>query len=140
MLPSRILHIDHIVLRVSDLPRSLAFYRDVLGCPVSRERESLGMIHLAAGSSMIDLVAVDGPLGLKGGPAPGRQGHNLDHLCLRVEPFDEQALSDYLHGAGVRVEPAEKRYGAEGEGLSLYCFDPDGNRVELKGPCVTASA
>jgi catechol 2,3-dioxygenase-like lactoylglutathione lyase family enzyme len=51
MLPSRILHIDHIVLRVSDLPRSLAFYRDVLGCPVSRVRESLGMIHLAAGSS-----------------------------------------------------------------------------------------
>lgn len=140
MLPSRILHIDHIVLRVSDLPRSLAFYRDVLGCPVSRVRESLGMIHLAAGSSMIDLVAVDGPLGLKGGPAPGRQGHNLDHLCLRVEPFDEQALSDYLQGAGVRVEPAEKRYGAEGEGLSLYCFDPDGNRVELKGPCMTASA
>lgn len=140
MLPSRILHIDHIVLRVSDLPRSLAFYRDVLGCPVSRERESLGMIHLAAGSSMIDLVAVDGPLGLKGGPAPGRQGHNLDHLCLRVEPFDEQALSDYLQGAGVRVEPAEKRYGAEGEGLSLYCFDPDGNRVELKGPSVAASA
>jgi catechol 2,3-dioxygenase-like lactoylglutathione lyase family enzyme len=139
MLPSRILHIDHIVLRVSDLPRSLAFYRDVLGCPVSRVRESLGMIHLAAGSSMIDLVAVDGPLGLKGGPAPGRQGHNLDHLCLRVEPFDEQALCDYLQGAGVRVESAESVM-APKAGLSLYCFDPDGNRVELKGPCVTASA
>lgn len=140
MLPLHVLHIDHIVLRVSDLPRSLAFYRDLLGCPVRRERESLGMVHLAAGSSLIDLVAVEGPLGRQGGPAPGRQGHNLDHLCLRIEAFDEQSLSDYLQQAGVRVEPAEKRYGAEGEGLSLYCFDPDGNRVELKGPAMAHGA
>ncbi len=134
-----ILHIDHIVLRVSDLERSLAFYRDVLGCPVNRRREDLGMIHLSAGSHLIDLVAVDGPLGSKGGPAPGRQGHNLDHLCLRIEPFDAQTLADYLGAAKVRVEPAETRYGAEGEGLSLYCFDPDGNRVELKGPSATSN-
>jgi len=129
-----ILHIDHLVLRVRDLARSMAFYGDVLGCPLDRRREDLGMVHLAAGSSLIDLVAIDGPLGRKGGAAPGREGHNLDHLCLRIEPFDEPALRAHLQAAGVHVEPAEQRYGADGEGLSVYCLDPDGNRVELKGP------
>ncbi|WP_369991991.1 VOC family protein [Pseudomonas xanthosomatis] len=129
-----ILHIDHLVLRVRDLARSMAFYGDVLGCPLDRRREDLGMVHLAAGSSLIDLVAIEGPLGRKGGAAPGREGHNLDHLCLRIEPFDEPALRAHLQAAGVQVEPAEQRYGADGEGLSVYCLDPDGNRVELKGP------
>ncbi|QXH54399.1 VOC family protein [Pseudomonas maumuensis] len=126
-----ILHIDHIVLRVSDLTRSLAFYHELLGCPVRKRRDTLGMIHLGAGDGLIDLVAVNGPLGREGDQGPG---HNMDHFCLRIEPFDAQALGVMLREAGVRVEAAEKRYGAEGEGLSLYCFDPDGNRVELKGP------
>jgi len=135
MRPFVIKHIDHLVLRVGDLPRSVAFYRDLLGCTVSREREDLGMVHLATGTTMIDLVTLDGPLGRPGGAAPGPQGRNLHHFCLRIEPFDEPALTAYLQAAGVTVEPAEQRYGAEGEGPSLYCFDPDGNQVELKGPC-----
>jgi len=135
MRPFVIKHIDHLVLRVSDLPRSVAFYRDLLGCTVSREREDLGMVHLATGTTMIDLVTLDGPLGRPGGAAPGPQGRNLHHFCLRIDPFDEPALTAYLQAAGVTVEPAEQRYGAEGEGPSLYCFDPDGNQVELKGPC-----
>lgn len=128
-----ILHIDHIVLRVADLERSLSFYHDLLGCPIRRRRETLGMIHLAAGNSLIDLVAVDGPLGQQGGPGPGTSGHNLDHFCLRIAPFDELALRRMLQDAGVEVQAAQPRYGADGEGLSLYCVDPDGNRLELKG-------
>jgi catechol 2,3-dioxygenase-like lactoylglutathione lyase family enzyme len=134
MRPFAIKHIDHLVLRVSDLQRSVAFYRDLLGCTVSREREDLGMVHLATGTAMIDLVTLDGPLGRPGGAAPGAEGRNLHHFCLRIEPFDEQALTAYLQAAGVAMEPAQVRYGAEGEGLSLYCYDPDGNQVELKGP------
>ena len=114
-----ILHIDHLVLRVGDLQRSLAFYHELLGCPVCKRRDSLGMIHLGAGDGLIDLVAVDGPLGRQGGPLPGPSGHNLHHFCLRIEPFDEPSLSARLREAGVRVEAAEKRYGAEGEGVSL---------------------
>ncbi|WP_063913716.1 VOC family protein [Pseudomonas sp. p21] len=140
MRPFAIKHIDHLVLRVSDLPRSIAFYTELLGCTVSRVREDLGMVHLATGTAMIDLVTLDGPLGQPGGAAPRAEGRNLHHFCLRIEPFDEPALTAYLQTAGVKVEPAEKRYGAEGEGLSLYCYDPDGNQVELKGPVPAAEA
>ncbi|MNC73272.1 hypothetical protein D3C75_1244440 [compost metagenome] len=72
-------------------------------------REDLGMVHLATGTAMIDLVTLDGPLGQPGGAAPGAEGRNLHHFCLRIEPFDEAALTAYLLAAGVKVEPAEKR-------------------------------
>ncbi|OLF54744.1 VOC family protein [Pseudomonas chlororaphis] len=126
--------LDHVVLRVQDLQRSLDFYTQVLGCEVKKRRDDLGMIHLGAGASMIDLVDVDGVLGRQGGAAAGAEGHNVDHICLRIEPFDEPALLAHLRGFGLRAEPAMARYGAEGEGWSIYCFDPDGNQVELKGP------
>ena len=132
--------IDHIVLRVQDMQRSVDFYTQVLGCSISKHNEELAMIHLAAGGSMIDLVDIEGPLGTKGGGAPGKERRNVDHFCLRVEPFDEQAIIAHLQGHGIAVEKAASRYGAEGVGLSLYCFDPDGNQVELKGPAEIASA
>lgn len=65
----------------------------------------------------------------------------LDPLCLRVEPFDEAALREHLQRSGIGPEaPAALRFGAEGEGWSLYLRDPDGNVVELKGPALGASA
>ncbi len=133
--PFEIKRIDHLVLRVQDLQRAVAFYRDVLGCTVARERPTLGMVHLHAGASMIDLVSVDGALGSRGGPAAGAQGRNLEHLCLRIEPFDEAALREHLKMHGVVVDgQVSSNLGAEGDGLSLYLRDPDGNGVELKGP------
>ena len=92
------------------------------------------MSHLKAGSSMIDLVAVDGPLGKAGGAAPGKEGRNLDHLCLRVEPFDQEAIVAHLRRHRVAVGEIRRRYGAEGNGISIYVTDPEGNMVELKGP------
>ena len=83
---------------------------------------------------MIDLVPVDGKLGRAGGAAPGSEGRNLDHLCLRIEPFDEAAIRRHLEAHGVAAGPVESRYGAEGEGPSIYLQDPEGNTVELKGP------
>lgn len=133
--PFEIQRIDHVVLRVQDLARALHFYRDILGCTVARERPSLGMVHLHAGSAMIDLVSVDGPLGVKGGAAAGGEGRNMAHLCLRVEPFGDVPLQAYFKAHGIAVDaPAGRNFGAEGDGLSLYIHDPDGNGVELKGP------
>jgi catechol-2,3-dioxygenase len=51
-----------------------------------------------------------------------------------VEDFDEAAILAELAAAGVPAGPAESRYGAEGEGPSIYISDPEGNTVELKGP------
>jgi glyoxylase I family protein len=126
--------IDHLVLRVVDLPRMLRFYRDVLGCVVERDRPDLGLVPLRAGRSMLDLVPVDGPLGRQGGAAPGAQGRNLDHFCVRVEPFDADAIRAELRAHGFAPGPVEMRYGAEGNGPSIYVPDPEGNVVELKGP------
>ena len=130
--------IDHVVFRVTDVERSIAFYQQVLGCAVVRRREHLGLVHLRAGASMIDLVAIDGVLGRCGGPAPGKGGRNVDHLCLRIEPCDESQLRAHLAAHAVAVEgPAEINFGAEGDGLSLYLQDPDGNTIELKGAAHT---
>ena len=127
--------IDHVVFRVTDLERSAAFYVDKLGCTVARRRPDLGLVHLQAGASQIDLVACDGPLGRSGGAAPGAEGRNVDHVCLRIEPFDGPALIAQLQSAGVHIRgPVSTNFGAEGEGPSLYVDDPDGNVVELKGP------
>ncbi len=131
--------LDHVVLRVRDLAVSVAFYEAVLGCRVARRRDDLGLVHLRAGASMIDLVAVDGALGRAGGAAAAATGRNMDHLCLRVEPFDAAALLAHLreHGVAPKGE-VQLNFGAEGEGPSLYLDDPDGNVVELKGPPTTA--
>jgi catechol 2,3-dioxygenase-like lactoylglutathione lyase family enzyme len=133
--PFSVERIDHLVLRVRDLARSEAFYASVLGCIAVKRRPDLGLIHLRAGASMLDLVGVDGTLGRSGGAAAGAEGRNLDHLCLRVEPFDEQALVDHLARFGLSPRaPAAINFGAEGDGPSLYIQDPDGNVIELKGP------
>lgn len=131
-LPIR--NLDHIVLRVADLPRMVTFYCDVLGCSEQHRQPDLGLVHLRAGSQLIDLVDVAGPLGQKGGGPPGRDGHNVDHLCLRLEPFDESAIRAHLGAHGVTAGPTERRYGAEGSGPSFYLEDPAGNVIELKGP------
>jgi len=126
--------VDHVVLRVVDLERMIAFYCDVLGCALHWRRPDLGLVHLRAGNAMIDLVEVDGPLGKAGGAAPGREGRNMDHLCLRIEPFDEKEIVSYLRDRGVAVGDIRNRFGAEGNGTSIYLTDPEGNTVELKGP------
>ena len=127
-------HIDHLVLRARDLEAMEAFYCRVLGTTVERRRPDLGLVHLRAGAAQIDLVAVDGKLGRQGGAAPGVEGLNLDHFCLRVEPFDVEAIVAHLKAHDVEVGEVKPRFGAGGTGVSIYLTDPEGNVVELKGP------
>ncbi len=126
-----ILGIDHVVLRVADLERAIAFYEGVLGAKVERRAEKFGLVQLRAGRSLIDLI------GAPAGEAPAGKttgGRNMDHFALRIEPFDEAAIRAHLAAHGIEAGEVKRRYGAEGNGPSLYIEDPDGNRVELKGP------
>jgi glyoxylase I family protein len=119
--PFRIAGIDHLVLRAREPSRLIGFYRDVLGCSVEREQPDIALTQLRAGRCLIDVV-------------PGaREGAGaLDHFCLTIEPFDASALRGWLAAHGVAAGESASRYGAEGEGPSLYIEDPEGNRLELK--------
>lgn len=126
--------LDHIVLRIRDKDRMVDFYAQVLGCTVEWDRPELGLTHLRAGDALIDLVTLDGALGRLGGAGPGAEGRNLDHVCLKVQPFDEAAIRAHLARHQVAVADAGDRYGALGYGPSIYVRDPEGNTIELKGP------
>jgi len=126
--------IDHVVLRVKDIDAMRRFYCDVLGAAHVAYRPEFGMSHLRVGGAMIDLIEVNGALGKPGGAAPSTGGRNMDHLCLRVEPFDQEAIVAHLEKHHVAVGKITSRFGAEGNGVSIYLTDPEGNTVELKGP------
>jgi catechol 2,3-dioxygenase-like lactoylglutathione lyase family enzyme len=123
-----------VVLRISDLSRSLRFYVELLGCREERRSDALGLVQLRAGANLIDLVDVSSPLGKLGGPPAGAQARNVDHIALQLEHFDADAIRARLAEFGVEAGEVAQRYGALGMGPSMYVKDPDGNVVELKGP------
>ena len=116
--------IDHVVLRVRDLPAMVRFYEQALGFKVERTLERLSLVQMRAGASMLDLVKGERPAA----------GGNMDHLCFRIEPFDRSSIETRLSPLGIAIGETVERYGAEGTGLSVYFNDPEGNQIELKGP------
>ena len=128
------LGLDHVVLRVRDIPRARAWYAAVLGCRVERVLPGLGLTQLRAGASLIDLVDVNGPAGRAGGAAAGPKRRNMDHFCVRLIEFSEKKIVAHLKRNGIEPGKVVRRYGALGHGPSMYLTDPDGNTVELKGP------
>lgn len=133
-VPFKLTQIDHVVLRVRDLDAALHFYRDVLGCTLDKVQDKIGLWQVRAGSSLIDLIPLDGVLGKIGGAGPGLEGHNLDHFALQIDRFDEPAIRAHLEAHAIKIVDSGPRYGAQGTGPSIYIHDPDGNTVELKGP------
>lgn len=129
--PFSLAGIDHVVIRAKDIDRMLGFYRDVVGLRVAKHNEPLGLWHLDAGGSMIDLVDMNGKLGSAGGPAPDT-GRNVDHVALKVADFDETTIRAHFTAHGIETEEVKTRFGAEGDGPSIYLRDPEGNGVELK--------
>jgi len=115
--------LDHIVLACNDVERTLAWYRDVLGLAEVRvEQWRRGEVPFPSvrvdDRTIIDLLA--------GEPTDGR----LDHFCLLVERVDLDALA--ASGAVEVVDGPATRFGAQGDGTSLYVRDPDGLVVELR--------
>ena len=129
--PFALVGLDHVVLRVPDMERALNFYIGVLGAAEERRLDKIGLVQLRVGRSLIDLIdlakwAKDTKL------AP--ETFNVDHICLRIEPFEEAQLTRYLTMHGVEIHEKGERYGAEGNGPSIYIRDPFQNVIELKGP------
>jgi glyoxylase I family protein len=124
--PIRVTELDHVVLRCRDPARMLDFYTQVLGMTEERRLDALGLIQLRAGRSMVDLVP----------GAPGAfESANVDHVCLMLAPVPIEDVARHLAERGIETigEPMI-RYGATGNGPSLYVRDPEGNVVELKVP------
>jgi catechol 2,3-dioxygenase-like lactoylglutathione lyase family enzyme len=119
----RVRAFDHLVLNVTDVERSLAWYVGELGLEALRVDEwRAGQVFFpsvrVSDDTIIDLLQVD------------RTGSNVDHLCLVVEPVDLDELA--ASGRFEVVSGPGPRWGARGEGTSLYVLDPDGNTVELR--------
>lgn len=121
--PINITHIDHVVLRVDDLEKMIAFYRDVCGCKLERGPGDDGLAQLRAGLSLIDLVVADAD----------HSAPNMDHVCFQVDPWDADAVQQQLRRNDVSFGEVADRYGASGVGPSIYLDDPEGNTIELKG-------
>jgi len=119
----RIVGLDHLVLNVTDVERALAFYCDELGLAPERVDE------WRRGHVLFPSVRVDANTILDLLAAP-RSGENCDHLCLVVEPVDLEAVK--ASGRFDVVDGPAIRFGARGNGTSLYVKDPDGNTVELR--------
>jgi glyoxylase I family protein len=122
--------IDHVVLRVRDQPAMVRFYEQALGFKVERRLDRISLVQLRAGASLLDLVPAE-----RVPDAP-----NMDHLCFRVEPFDRDAIVTRLAPFDISVGETVERYGAEGNGPSVYFHDPEGNQIELKGPPARTSS
>lgn len=134
--------IDHVVLRVEDLEGVAEWYETVLGCRIAKRNEKFRMVHLDAGSALIDLVDRAGPLG--GGETNGDSDSNgccrtLDHVCLGLKEFDETAIRAHLASHGVDItQDIGVRYGSGGYGESLYFSDPEGTRIEIRKSLVVS--
>lgn len=119
----RVTGLDHIVLLVADVERSLSFYVDRLGlAPVRLEawrRDEVGFPSVrVSDNTIIDLF--------QGVPT----GKNLDHFCLVIEPTDLEMLAE--SGAFDVIRGPVEVFGARGMGRAIYVRDPDGHMVELR--------
>ncbi len=120
------LGLDHVVLRVRDQAASQAFYCDVLGCSVERINEKFSLVQLRFGEQLIDLLPA-------GDDLPDAERRGIDHVCLSIRCDDLAIVAAALRGRNVTVDgDVVKRFGAYGDGPSLYIRDPDGYKIELK--------
>lgn len=120
--------LDHVVLRTARRDEVLAFYRDKLGCPVERTLEVIGLYQLRAGSALIDVLDTTVFTVAQAGP-----GESLyDHFCIAIAADSVAEVIALLDAQGIPHGDPAQRYGATGDGTSIYATDPDGRTVELK--------
>ena len=125
--PIRYRGLDHVVLKVTDMDRALAFYVDVLGMTLERTIEDYQIYQLRCGEHLLDLALLRA-----GEELPPRDARGTDHVCFLLEGEMDTLLA-HLNSAEIAPEfGPQELYGATGFGLSVYIRDPDGHKIELK--------
>ncbi len=131
----KITELDHIVLNVGDIERSLAFYTEVLGLKGERVEEfKSGKVGFPSvrinDGTIIDLFPTQQPVPQAGDK---KNSGNLNHFCLVVGATDFTGIVEYLAANNIAVrEGPVARWGARGQATSVYFLDPDGNEVEIR--------
>jgi lactoylglutathione lyase len=123
----KIKSLAHAALKVKDLDRSLAFYRDTLGF-----REMMRINHGDGSLMLVYLRMTDDQFieifpGGEGDVAPGWNANAINHFCLEVE--DMQATAADLTARGIPFL-REPKVGLDGN-WQCWVNDPDGNRIEF---------
>ena len=131
----KITELDHIVLNVSDIDRSLQFYSEVLGLQGERVDEfragkvGFPSVRINAGT-IIDLFPKkDNSRSV----TDEKNNGNLNHFCLVAGANDFTGIVGYLKENKISVrEGPVSRWGARGRATSVYFLDPDGNEIEIR--------
>lgn len=131
--PFDLVGLDHVVLLVNGMERARGFYEQVIGCRVSNALPQYGMVQLATGRSLINLVDIGSDEGAWARP-PRPGGRNVDHVAIAIGQCEVDALKAHLAAHGVAIEEEGIRTGARGDSWSVYFRDPDGNLIELSLP------
>ena len=131
----KIIEMDHIVLNVSDIERSLTFYTEVLGLQGERVEEfKSGKVGFPSvrinDGTIIDLFPTKHAAPLEENK---KNSGNLNHFCLVVGADDFSGITGYLAANKITIrEGPVSRWGARGRATSVYFLDPDGNEVEIR--------
>ena len=120
---ARISKVGHVVLNVSDAQASAKWYADVLGMEIMNYTPGLEMAFLSFGTSDHDIALIKGPEDVELG-SPG-----LSHTVLAIEGGEEELREIYqkVKASGAKIDFLADH----GLTKSFYCFDPDGNRLEI---------
>jgi catechol 2,3-dioxygenase-like lactoylglutathione lyase family enzyme len=132
----KISELDHIVLNVGDIERSLKFYTGVMGLKAERLDE------FRSGKVGFPSVRINADTIIDLFPSQERQSRdnvgektagNLNHFCMVTGKEDFAGIVDYLKENSIAIrEGPVSRWGARGRATSVYFLDPDGNEIEIR--------
>jgi len=120
---ARVTGLGHVGIYVQDLPRMVAFYRDVMGMQVTKQNWRIGIVFLSA-----DPEAVDHEIALMSGRPSADDPHLIQQISMRVASLDDlRVFQRRLRAEGLRIERVVNHASA----IGCYFFDPEGNRTEV---------
>jgi catechol 2,3-dioxygenase-like lactoylglutathione lyase family enzyme len=132
----KISELDHIVLNVGNIERSLEFYTGVMGLKAERLDEfRTGKVGFPSvrinGDTIIDLFPIQGQQNTQSDRE--KAAGNLNHFCMVTGKEDFAGIIDYLKENRIIIrEGPVSRWGARGRATSVYFLDPDGNEIEIR--------